>query len=51
MRPFFGVEPVVLDAQGNEITGNGIEGVLAIKQTPPSMARTIYGSHKVCICS
>lgn len=46
MRPFFGVEPVVLDANGNEIHGNGIEGVLAIRQTPPSMARTIYGHHQ-----
>jgi acetyl-CoA synthetase len=46
MRPFFGVKPAVLDANGNEIHGNGVEGVLAFQQTPPSMARTIYGSHK-----
>lgn len=46
MRPFFGVKPAVLDPNGNEIHGNGVEGVLAFQQTPPSMARTIYGSHR-----
>ncbi|MEL7469788.1 MAG: acetate--CoA ligase [Pseudomonadota bacterium] len=44
--PFFGVEPVVLDAQtGAEITGNGVEGVLAIKESWPGQMRTVYGDH------
>ncbi|MEL6997159.1 MAG: acetate--CoA ligase [Pseudomonadota bacterium] len=44
--PFFGVEPVVLDAQtGAEINGNGVEGVLAIKESWPGQMRTVYGDH------
>eukprot|EP01134_Creolimax_fragrantissima_P006745 CFRG6745T1 len=45
-RPFFGVEPAILDAQGNELEGNGVEGVLAVKSAGPGMARTIYGEHQ-----
>lgn len=44
--PLPGVQPVVMDEQGNEVTGNGVEGRLAIKFPWPSMARTIYGDHK-----
>ena len=44
-RPFFGVEPVVLDQTGNELAGNGVNGLLAIRRAWPSMARTIYGDH------
>ncbi|MFP4377321.1 MAG: acetate--CoA ligase, partial [Spirochaetales bacterium] len=43
--PFFGIEPVVLDEHGNEIEGNGISGLLAIKRAWPSMARTIQDDH------
>ncbi|MEM9061791.1 MAG: acetate--CoA ligase [Pseudomonadota bacterium] len=44
--PFFGVQPVVLDAQtGAEIHGNGVEGVLAIKDSWPGQMRTVYGDH------
>jgi acetyl-CoA synthetase len=43
--PFFGVEPVVLDEQGNEVPGNGVTGLLAIKRAWPSMARTIQDDH------
>ncbi|MEO0747447.1 MAG: acetate--CoA ligase, partial [Pseudomonadota bacterium] len=36
MKPFFGVEPIVLDpASGVEIEGNGVEGVLCIKDSWP----------------
>ncbi|MCG8010976.1 MAG: acetate--CoA ligase, partial [Candidatus Thiodiazotropha weberae] len=45
-RAFFGVDPVLLDDQGNEIDGNPAEGNLAIKQPWPSMMRTVYGDHK-----
>ena len=45
-NPFFGVIPVLLDDQGNEIEGNPAEGNLAIKAPWPSMMRTVYGDHK-----
>jgi acetyl-CoA synthetase len=44
-RPFFGVEPVLLDHDGNEIHGVG-EGNLAIKSSWPSQIRSIYGDHQ-----
>ncbi|MDG1813900.1 MAG: acetate--CoA ligase [Porticoccaceae bacterium] len=47
-QPFFGVEPVLLDAEGNEIKGAG-EGLLMIKSSWPSQIRTVYGDHKRCI--
>ena len=44
--PFFGVEPVILDDEGNEIEGNPAAGNLAMKRPWPSMMRTVYGDHK-----
>ncbi len=45
--PFFGVKPILLDAQsGEEIKGNGVSGVLAIQEPWPGQMRTIYGDHK-----
>jgi acetyl-CoA synthetase len=44
--PFFGVEPVLLDDEGNEIAGNPAQGNLAIKRPWPSMMRSVYGDHK-----
>jgi len=44
-RPFFGVQPVLLDEQGKEIDGAGA-GVLAIKASWPSQIRSVYGDHK-----
>ncbi len=44
--PFFGVQPVLLDDQGNEIEGNPAEGNLAIKGPWPSMMRTVFGNHQ-----
>ncbi|SDE84788.1 acetate--CoA ligase [Phytopseudomonas seleniipraecipitans] len=44
-RPFFGVQPVLLDEQGKEIHGAGA-GVLAIKASWPSQIRSVYGDHK-----
>jgi len=43
--PFFGVQPVLLDEQGNEIEGNPASGNLAIKHPWPSQMRTLYGDH------
>ena len=44
-RPFFGVQPVLLDEQGKEIDGPG-SGVLAIKDSWPSQSRSVYGDHQ-----
>jgi acetyl-CoA synthetase len=44
--PFFGVEPVVLDDKGRELTGNGVSGLLAIRHPWPGMARTIQSDHQ-----
>ncbi|MGI2324089.1 MULTISPECIES: acetate--CoA ligase [unclassified Methylococcus] len=43
-RPFFGVVPVILDPQGNELTGPA-EGVLAIAASWPGQARTVFRNH------
>ncbi|MCH2038858.1 MAG: acetate--CoA ligase, partial [Rickettsiales bacterium] len=43
--PFFGIKPVILDSEGNEIQGEG-EGVLCIANSWPGQARTIYGDHQ-----
>ena len=43
--PFFGVTPVILDPDGNELHGNPSEGLLAIKTSWPGQMRTIYGDH------
>lgn len=44
--PMYGIDAVVLDAQSGEvITGNDVEGVLAIRQPWPGMARTCLGDH------
>jgi acetyl-CoA synthetase len=46
-RPFFGVQPVILNAEtGVEQTGNDVEGVLCIKDSWPGQMRTIYGDHQ-----
>lgn len=46
--PFFGIEPVLLDATtGQELPSEGpAEGVLAIRHSWPAMARTLKGNHK-----
>eukprot|EP00742_Colponemidia_sp_Colp-10_P004546 GILJ01004852.1.p1 GENE.GILJ01004852.1~~GILJ01004852.1.p1 ORF type:complete len:656 (+),score=83.86 GILJ01004852.1:104-2071(+) len=44
--PFFGIEPVVLDAHtGHVVEGNSVSGVLALKSTWPGITRTIFGDH------
>ncbi|MGB0185951.1 MAG: acetate--CoA ligase [Flavobacteriaceae bacterium] len=44
--PFVGVQPALMDEQGNEITTPKAEGRLCIKFPWPSMARTIWGNHQ-----
>ncbi|MEM6589977.1 MAG: acetate--CoA ligase [Pseudomonadota bacterium] len=47
MKPFFGVEPVVLEpASGEVIEGNGVEGVLCIRDSWPGQMRTVWGDHE-----
>ncbi|OMH86210.1 Acetyl-coenzyme A synthetase [Zancudomyces culisetae] len=44
--PMFGIELAILDpADGKELEGNDVTGVLAVKRSWPSMARTIVGDH------
>ncbi len=44
--PFFGITPVILDPDGNEVSGNPAEGLLAISTSWPGQMRTIYGDHQ-----
>ncbi len=43
--PFFGIEPVLVDDDGQEITGNDVRGNLCLKRSWPGQARTIFGDH------
>jgi len=42
--PFFGVQPALLDADGNELEG-ATSGNLVIKHSWPGQMRTVYGDH------
>ena len=44
--PLPGIQPVLMDENGEEITENDIDGRLCIKHPWPSMARTVYGNHQ-----
>ncbi|WP_333834178.1 acetate--CoA ligase, partial [Rubrimonas sp.] len=44
-KPFFGVQPVVLDDKGDEIGATECEGVLCLADSWPGQARTVYGDH------
>jgi acetyl-CoA synthetase len=44
-RPFFGVEPVIVDNDGNVLEG-AAEGNLCIAQSWPGQMRTVFGDHK-----
>ncbi|MCB0482913.1 MAG: AMP-binding protein, partial [Flavobacteriales bacterium] len=46
--PLPGIQPCLVDGEGNEIEGNGVEGNLCIKYPWPSMLRTTYGDHERC---
>ena len=47
--PLPGVMPVIVDADGNELNGNNVQGNLCIKSPWPSIIRTTYGDHERCI--
>jgi acetyl-CoA synthetase len=46
--PMPGIQPVIVDQEGKELTGNSVEGNLCIKFPWPGMIRTIYGEHDRC---
>ncbi|XP_068597069.1 acetyl-coenzyme A synthetase 2-like, mitochondrial [Brachionichthys hirsutus] len=46
MRPFFGIQPVLMGETGERLAGNDVGGALCLSQPWPGMARTIYGDHQ-----
>ena len=46
--PLPGVQPVLLDEQGKELSGNNVEGRLCMKFPWPGMIRTTFRNHKRC---
>lgn len=44
-RPFFGVQPAIVDNEGKELHGE-CEGNLVIKDSWPGQMRTVYGDHE-----
>jgi len=47
--PLPGVQPVLLDQNGNLIKENGVEGLLCIAFPWPGILRTTYGDHERCV--
>jgi len=46
--PLPGVQPILVDQEGNELKGNSVEGNLCIKFPWPGMIRSTYGDHDRC---
>ncbi len=46
--PLPGIQPILVDENGKEIQGNGVNGNLCIKFPWPGMIRTTYGDHERC---
>lgn len=44
--PFLGVQPAIVNDEGEELKGNQVDGRLCIKFPWPGMARTIWNNHK-----
>jgi len=44
-RPFFGVQPALVDAEGNIVEGSG-EGNLVMLDSWPGQSRTLFGDHE-----
>jgi acetyl-CoA synthetase len=44
-KPFFGIEPIIVDNEGNVLEG-ACEGILCIKDSWPGQMRTVYGDHQ-----
>ena len=47
--PLPGIQPIIVDSDGNELAGNNVQGNLCIKFPWPSILRTTYGDHERCI--
>ena len=47
-KPFLGINPALINEQGQEIEGPG-KGNLVIKSSWPSQIRTVFGDHQRCI--
>ena len=48
MLPLPGIQPIIVDNNGEELKGNDIEGHLCIKFPWPGMLRTIFKNHERC---
>ena len=46
--PLPGIQPCLVDSDGNDVQGNDVQGNLCIKFPWPSMIRTTYGDHDRC---
>ncbi|MFT6746212.1 MAG: acetyl-CoA synthetase [Glaciecola sp.] len=46
--PMPGIQLAIMDAEGKEVEGNGVDGNLCIKFPWPSIIRTTYGNHDRC---
>jgi len=46
--PLPGIQPIIVDTDGKEVTGNNVQGNLCIKFPWPSIVRTTYGDHDRC---
>lgn len=44
--PLPGIQPIIVDSEGNELKGNSVEGNLCIKFPWPGITRTLYGDHE-----
>jgi len=45
-RPFFGVQPALMDTDGKVVEGNPAEGALVMTHPWPGQMRSIYGDHE-----
>ncbi len=46
--PLPGIQPIIVDRDGNELAGRNIQGNLCVKFPWPSILRTTYGDHERC---
>jgi len=46
--PMPGIQLLLMDADGNEVHGNDVEGLLCVRAPWPSILRTTYGDHERC---
>ena len=46
--PLPGIQPILVDDKGDEVSGNNVTGNLCIKFPWPSIIRTTYGDHERC---